>query len=433
MKISPTESVVFGVVLGASMLLLVAATPIKNLVFQGNADAGGYQITNLATGTNASNASTKSYVDAAAGSLSANLSVHTASTTNPHSVTKAQVGLGNVENTALTTWTGGTNIARVGTITNGTWAGNVIPLTKGGTGQPNGLLAENISDATATGRALLKVIVYGPLNSDQAFVYNFITGIVTTTDMTGSGKAVRNTSPTLIAPVLGAATATSLNKLAITAPATGATLTISDNKTLSVGSNITLGSDGNGTRTLNIGTGGTLGSAAYVAATNFLTPTGDGSRLTGVAKEGIYPVIWIPLPPGSQWTDFELKASTDNFVTMAYWYHSPDPSKATLTEQVWTNRPDVFFTDSGKTGTPNQRAWIRQNATQSIFAMLTDANSEVGGFIIVIKDDLSAYRDRIVFSYSLLDASTADNDPANRGVWRPAWPQQWVNTFNPTP
>lgn len=41
-------------------------------------------------------------------------------------VTKSDVGLGNVENTALSTWTGTANIASVGTITVGTWQGTAI-------------------------------------------------------------------------------------------------------------------------------------------------------------------------------------------------------------------------------------------------------------------------------------------------------------------
>ena len=42
------------------------------------------------------------------------------------SLTKAMVGLGNVENTALSTWTGTNKIATLGTITSGTWNGSKI-------------------------------------------------------------------------------------------------------------------------------------------------------------------------------------------------------------------------------------------------------------------------------------------------------------------
>ena len=55
-----------------------------------------------------------------------NLTSHTGNTSNPHSVTKTQVGLGNVENTALSTWAGTTNITTLGTITTGTWNGTAV-------------------------------------------------------------------------------------------------------------------------------------------------------------------------------------------------------------------------------------------------------------------------------------------------------------------
>ena len=44
------------------------------------------------------------------------------------------VGLGNVENTALSTWAGSTSITTLGTIATGTWSGTTIATTKGGTG-----------------------------------------------------------------------------------------------------------------------------------------------------------------------------------------------------------------------------------------------------------------------------------------------------------
>lgn len=89
---------------------------------------------------------------------------------------------------------------------------------------------------------------------------------------TGSGSAVRATSPTLVTPTLGVATATSINKWTFTAPATSCTFTLLDGKTFTVNNTLTLsGTDGS---TLNIGTGGTLGTAAFTAASAYVTPTG---------------------------------------------------------------------------------------------------------------------------------------------------------------
>ncbi len=80
------------------------------------------------------------------------------------------------------------------------------------------------------------------------------------TDETGTGSVVFSNSPTLVTPTLGVATATSINKVAITAPATGSTLTIADGKTLTASNTLTLtGTDGS---SVAFGGGGTV---AYVA------------------------------------------------------------------------------------------------------------------------------------------------------------------------
>lgn len=50
------------------------------------------------------------------------------------SLAKSKVGLGNVENTALSTWAGSTNLTTLGTITTGTWTGTAIAIANGGTG-----------------------------------------------------------------------------------------------------------------------------------------------------------------------------------------------------------------------------------------------------------------------------------------------------------
>lgn len=59
-------------------------------------------------------------------------------------------------------------------------------------------------------------------------------------DETGTGVAVFNDTPTLVTPALGAATATTINKVTITAPAASATLTIANTKTLTVTGDATI-------------------------------------------------------------------------------------------------------------------------------------------------------------------------------------------------
>ena len=48
---------------------------------------------------------------------------------------KTDIGLGNVEDTALSTWTGSTNVTTLGTIATGTWEGTTVAVDQGGTGQ----------------------------------------------------------------------------------------------------------------------------------------------------------------------------------------------------------------------------------------------------------------------------------------------------------
>jgi hypothetical protein len=74
-------------------------------------------------------------------------------------------------------------------------------------------------------------------------------------------------SPTLTTPSLGVASATTINKITITTPATGSTLTIADGKTFTASNTITIA--GTDSSTLNIGAGGTLGSAAFQASSAF--------------------------------------------------------------------------------------------------------------------------------------------------------------------
>jgi hypothetical protein len=60
----------------------------------------------------------------------------TGSYTDPSwlTLTNSKVGLGDVENVALSTWAGSSQITTVGTITTGVWNGNIISIDKGGTG-----------------------------------------------------------------------------------------------------------------------------------------------------------------------------------------------------------------------------------------------------------------------------------------------------------
>lgn len=70
---------------------------------------------------------------------------------------RTNIGLGSVENTALSTWAGSTSITTLGTIGTGTWGGTTIAINKGGTGQTTAAAAFNaLSPMTTSGD-----IIYG--------------------------------------------------------------------------------------------------------------------------------------------------------------------------------------------------------------------------------------------------------------------------------
>ena len=158
-----------------------------------------------------------------------------------------------------------------------------------------------------------------------------------------------------------------------------------------------------------------LGSMAYEDKDHYLD-----------LREAVDPVFWIPNHPAAPWTDFELKGSTNNFASMHYFYHSPDPAKAHVTAQLWDVRPLVLFTDSQA---PDRRVWIPQTGTDAIHDLLADtANSYVGGWLVYVRG-LGLTRAELegwVWSYVLMDGADTEDDPAGRSIWRLARPVDYV-------
>lgn len=123
------------------------------------------------------------------------------------------------------------------------------------------------------------------------------------TDETGTGSLVLATSPTLTTPVLGVASATSINKVAITAPATGSTLTIADGKTLTASNTLTF--TGTDASSVAFGTGGTVaytsGKLSQFAATTsselagvISDETGTGSLVFATSPTLVTPALGTP-------------------------------------------------------------------------------------------------------------------------------------------
>ncbi len=220
------------------------------------------------------------------------------------------------------------------------------------------------------------------------------------TASTGSVAVVLSTSPTLVTPVLGAAAATSINKVAITEPASAATLTIADGKTLTASNTLTF--TGTDASSVAFGTGGTVayqggtlaqfaattslqlktlisdetGSGALVFATSpdfttsatfinqaiakFAEQTGNGTNFIGLsAPDAVTSDCTFKLPNGDGSADQVLK--TDGSKNLGW---------ATVATNPLTTRGDIIY--ASNTATPATAARLGIGASGTVLKGGTD-------------------------------------------------------------
>jgi hypothetical protein len=156
----------------------------------------------------------------------------------------------------------------------GSTLSDTVPVAKGGTGVATIGTAGQILQVNAGATAMEFITPSGggnaqtanPLSQFAATTSAQLLGVIS--DETGSGALVFGTSPTFVTPVLGVAAATTLNKVTLTTPATGSTLTIADGATLTVSASATVSS---GTHS------GTNTGDQTITLTGAVTGTGAGS------------------------------------------------------------------------------------------------------------------------------------------------------------
>lgn len=111
---------------------------------------------------------------------------------------------------------------------NGTTAG-FTALSQGTTSAAVGACANANTWCTQAPTSVTSTLEILPSVGATGFWFGTLSGSTLTDSFVasnGTGNVVLTTSPTLVTPVLGVATATSINKVTITAPATSATLTL---------------------------------------------------------------------------------------------------------------------------------------------------------------------------------------------------------------
>ena len=173
----------------------------------------------------------------------------------------------------------GATIGATGATFNGSTSGTITVLASAVAGT-NSLTLPAATD-TLVGKATTDTLTNKSINLANNTLTTTSAQLATAiSDETGTGVVVFSNTPTLVTPILGVATATSINKVAITAPATGSTLTIADGKTLTVSNTLTL--TGTDTSSVAFGAGGTV---AYVANKLSVFAATTSAELAGVISD----------------------------------------------------------------------------------------------------------------------------------------------------
>ena len=251
-----TTTVAASAAAGSTTLTLPAAT--DTLVGKATTDT----LTNktIAAGSNTITGLTNTNLSGSAGITNANLA-------------NSSVTIG-----STTVALGATSTSLAG-LTSATFAGSTSGTTQiiSGATAGSSVLTLPVATDTLVGKATTDAFTNKTFNTaatGNVFQING-TGI---TAVTGTGAVVLESSPTLITPTLGVATATSINGLTISS-STG-TLTIANGKTLTASNTLTL--TGTDTSSIAFGAGGTV---AYVANKLSVFAATTSAELAGVISD----------------------------------------------------------------------------------------------------------------------------------------------------
>ena len=143
---------------------------------------------------------------------------------------------------------------------------------------------------------------------------------------------------------------------------------------------------------------------------------------------GSYPILILNL--GGQWTDFELKASTDNFSTLVYFI---DSKTLTNTTGWGDTNVYVYFTDDYAS---DVRKWVKATNGLPIWTQLVDPTNSSIDCVIVMPSHtcevgwqiwMSDTNVNLVWSYTKQDAAGfQQNATASKpSRWNPVVPVEW--------
>lgn len=141
-------------------------------------------------------------------------------------------------------------------------------------------------------------------------------------------------------------------------------------------------------------------------------------------EEGTFPVLRLEL--GGAWTDFELKASTNNFTNLVYYVLSSRTNDVADDPDVWVHFTDDYGADV--------RVWNKSSVSTSIVSQLASESSEVEYVIVQPSHEcavpwaawMSATNSKLVWSFVRYDGINLEmNFDGNRSHWNATVPVEW--------
>lgn len=220
---------------------------------------------------------------------------------------------------------------------------NGYVLTTGGAGA-------NPSWTSVSGGSSLTVGTTTISSGTNTYIEYNNSGVLGEYAISGSGSVAMTISPTFTTPTLGAATATTINKVTITAPASSATLTIATGKTLTISNSLTLsGTDGT-TMTFP----STSATVARTDAANTFTghQTIEGVTSTGATGTGNLVFATAPTVTLASASTAVTQTAGDNTTAVA-----TDAFVTTAIANAVAGNNPVASVSAATTGSANTSSW----------------------------------------------------------------------------
>lgn len=164
-------------------------------------------------------------------------------------------------------------------------------------------------------------------------------------------------------------------------------------------------------------------------------PTGGTTNIYigGTNDLPAFPVFQLDM---GVWTEFEIKASTNNFATLLYYFQTNHTNSLADDPQ-----PLVYFTDSSAT---DPRVWRLSSNHVGLVSQLTNPTNALvsvvyfpslsvvnGGVTNSSAAWCSVTNSNLVWSWTRLDALDYERDVSGRHVWRPIVPQWKPSRLTP--